>query len=58
MAIDKEFMKGDDSMGFLISGKAFNNTRKRLNNNFGTPSTLDDKPGEFVTRSLKRRCGL
>lgn len=53
VAIDKEFMKGDDSMGFLISGKAFNNTRKRLNNNFGTPSTLDDKPGQFITRSLK-----
>lgn len=56
--IDKEWMKDDESMGFLIKGKAFTNTRKRLNNHFGTPTGLTDKQPDFISRPLREGMDL
>lgn len=51
--IDKAYLKDDVSKGFLTKGKMFNNIRKRLNNQFGMASTVDDSPGPYVPRPLR-----
>ena len=51
--IDKEYIKGDESEGFLISDAAFTNVRKRLNTHFGMTKGLEDGDGEFISRSLR-----
>lgn len=51
--VDRAYMKGDESEGFLIDKKAYGNVRKRLNWHFGAGQGLDDTPPDFITRSLR-----
>lgn len=56
--IDKEYLKDDEVMGFLIAGKAFDNTRKRLNSHFGTPKGLTDEQPDFIDKPLREGVDL
>jgi PHIKZ080 len=57
--LDKEYLKDDESMGFLgTSGKTFSNVRRRLNNHFGAPKGLTDKDEPFIERPLRKGIDL
>lgn len=50
--IDEEWLKDDESSGFIYGGNMYGNIRKKLNTHFGITTGLDDKP-VFVPGSLK-----
>ena len=53
--IDKDYLKDDDFMGFAISGKVFNDARKRLTYHFGFAKGLDDtKEPTYINRPLNK----
>ena len=57
--IDKDYLKDDDFMGFAISGKIFNDARKRLYYQFGFAKGLDDnKEPTYINRPLDKGIDL
>lgn len=52
-AIDKNYLKGDQSEGFLIGGKDYATVRKRLFYHFGIVTGLDDIP-RYVNKPLTK----
>lgn len=51
--IDKDWLKDDDSNGFLISNKDYANVRKRLFYHFGVTFGLDGKP-KYINKPLSK----
>lgn len=49
----KDYLKGDDSLGFYIKGKHFTDVLKKTRIMFGIESGLDPDDAEFIANSLE-----